>query len=78
VDRSREPGLYLGNCAEYCGTEHANMLLRVVVHPVDEFQQWAAAQQKPAAGAIIWVPGSIVYLVPAVAIAARLFSGSGR
>ncbi len=26
----REPGIYLGNCAEYCGTQHANMLLRVV------------------------------------------------
>src|SRR5438132_5665370 len=25
------PGLYLGQCAEYCGTQHANMLLRVVV-----------------------------------------------
>ncbi len=44
----REPGLYLGNCAEYCGTQHANMLLRVIVHPEGEFEQWVAAQQKPA------------------------------
>ena len=29
--RPTEPGLYLGQCAEYCGTQHANMLLRVVV-----------------------------------------------
>ena len=28
-----EPGLYLGQCAEYCGTQHAHMLLRVVVAP---------------------------------------------
>jgi cytochrome c oxidase assembly factor CtaG len=36
----------------------------------------AAKEDQAAAGAIMWVPGSIVYLVPAVAIAVRLFSGS--
>lgn len=45
----REPGTYLGQCAEYCGTEHALMLLRVVVHPRDEWDRWVAAQQQPAA-----------------------------
>ncbi|MDQ1470557.1 MAG: cytochrome c oxidase subunit [Bryobacterales bacterium] len=40
-----EPGTYLGNCAEYCGTQHANMLLRVTVEPKDEFLAWAAAQK---------------------------------
>ena len=40
----REPGLYLGQCAEYCGTQHAHMLLRVVVQPRDEFERWVAAQ----------------------------------
>jgi cytochrome c oxidase subunit 2 len=42
----RETGVYVGNCAEYCGTQHANMLLRVIVQPKAEFEQWAAAQQK--------------------------------
>jgi cytochrome c oxidase subunit II len=42
----REPGIYLGNCAEYCGTQHANMLLRVVAQAPAEFSQWAAEQQK--------------------------------
>jgi cytochrome c oxidase subunit II len=46
----REPGIYFGNCAEYCGTQHANMLLRVVAQAPDDFKRWAAAQQKPAAG----------------------------
>jgi cytochrome c oxidase subunit II len=41
-------GLYVGQCAEYCGVQHAGMLLRVVVHPKDEFAQWVAAQQAPA------------------------------
>ncbi len=45
----REPGLYLGQCAEYCGTQHAKMLLRVYVHPRQEFEAWAAAQKREAA-----------------------------
>jgi cytochrome c oxidase subunit 2 len=48
VDPS-EPGVYVGQCAEYCGTQHANMLLRVVVQPEAEFEAWASAQQRPAA-----------------------------
>ncbi len=41
----RDPGIYLGQCAEYCGTQHAKMLLRVVVHPPAEFDAWVAAQK---------------------------------
>lgn len=44
----REPGLYLGQCAEYCGTQHARMMLRVVAHPPEAFAAWVAAQQQPA------------------------------
>jgi cytochrome c oxidase subunit 2 len=43
-----QPGIYLGNCAEYCGTQHANMLLRVIAQDQGEFNEWAAEQQKPA------------------------------
>jgi cytochrome c oxidase subunit II len=42
------PGLYVGQCAEYCGLQHAGMLLRVIVHPQEEFAQWVAAQQAAA------------------------------
>jgi cytochrome c oxidase subunit 2 len=45
----REPGTYLGQCAEYCGTEHAFMLLRVVVERRDDWERWVAAQQQSAA-----------------------------
>ena len=41
------PGLYVGQCAEYCGLQHAGMLLRVIVQPQDEFAQWVATQQAP-------------------------------
>ena len=39
-------GLYLGQCAQFCGMEHARMLLRVYVDTPDQFQQWIASQQK--------------------------------
>ena len=39
------PGLYVGQCAEFCGVQHAWMLLRVIVHPNDEFAAWVAEQQ---------------------------------
>lgn len=45
----RQPGVYVGNCAEYCGTQHANMLLRVIAQSPSDFEKWAADQQKPAA-----------------------------
>jgi cytochrome c oxidase subunit 2 len=45
----QRPGTFLGQCAEFCGTQHANMLLRVVVHPKDEFARWVATQQQPPA-----------------------------
>jgi cytochrome c oxidase subunit 2 len=44
----KEPGVYLGNCAEYCGTQHANMLLRVIAQTPDDFKKWASEQQKDA------------------------------
>jgi cytochrome c oxidase subunit 2 len=41
------PGEYVGQCAEYCGTSHANMRFRVVVHPPGGFEQWVKTQQAP-------------------------------
>ncbi len=41
------PGEYIGQCAEYCGTSHANMRMRAIVHPQGGFEQWVKAQQAP-------------------------------
>jgi cytochrome c oxidase subunit II len=41
-------GLYLGQCAQYCGTQHAKMLLRVYADSPAAFQAWAAHQREPA------------------------------
>jgi cytochrome c oxidase subunit II len=45
----KEAGTYLGNCAEYCGTQHARMLLRVIAHEPDDFARWVAAERQNAA-----------------------------
>jgi cytochrome c oxidase subunit II len=44
----RETGLYLGQCAQYCGTQHAKMLLRVYVQSQGEFEHWIEQQRQPA------------------------------
>jgi cytochrome c oxidase subunit 2 len=43
----REPGVYLGQCAQFCGMQHAKMLLRVVVEPREDFERWLASQRMP-------------------------------
>jgi cytochrome c oxidase subunit 2 len=42
-------GVFPGQCAELCGVSHANMKMVLVVHPVEEFDAWVAAQQGPPA-----------------------------
>jgi cytochrome c oxidase subunit 2 len=43
-----KPGLYLGQCSQYCGTEHAKMLLRVYVDTKEQFAAWVKNQQQSA------------------------------
>ncbi|HVB86542.1 MAG TPA: cytochrome c oxidase subunit II [Candidatus Dormibacteraeota bacterium] len=43
-----QPGIYLGQCAQFCGTAHANMLLRVYVQTPSDFQRWVHQQEQPA------------------------------
>jgi cytochrome c oxidase subunit 2 len=44
-----EVGTYVGQCAQYCGTQHAKMLLNVVVQSPEDFERWAQQQKAPAA-----------------------------
>jgi len=41
-------GIYLGQCAQFCGTAHAQMLLRVYVQTPQEFAAWLENEEKPA------------------------------
>ena len=55
-----EPGLFLGQCAQYCGTQHAKMLLRVYVQPREEFDRWVHQQQQiPQSGGVM--PGQRIF-----------------
>lgn len=45
----RKTGVYLGQCALYCGTQHAHMLLRVYVESRADFDRWIQQQQAAAA-----------------------------
>lgn len=42
-------GVYRGQCAEFCGEQHARMALHVVAEPPAAFDAWLAAQARPAA-----------------------------
>jgi cytochrome c oxidase subunit 2 len=43
-----EPGIYRGQCAEYCGEQHARMALHVVVQSPEDFAAWLARQAQDA------------------------------
>jgi cytochrome c oxidase subunit 2 len=42
-------GIYRGQCAEFCGLQHAKMALFVVAEPRAKYDQWVARQREPAA-----------------------------
>ena len=43
-----KPGLYRGQCAEFCGPQHAHMALLVVADSPKDFATWTAKQRQPA------------------------------
>lgn len=43
----QQAGIYLGQCAQYCGTQHAKMLLRVYADSPSDFAAWAKHQLEP-------------------------------
>ena len=46
--QANTPGVFDGACAEYCGTEHAWMRVRVIAQTQSDFDAWQAAQAAPA------------------------------
>lgn len=43
-----QPGVYRGQCAEYCGHQHAHMALWVIAEPVEQFNAWHRNQIQSA------------------------------
>jgi cytochrome c oxidase subunit 2 len=50
--RADKPGVYRGQCAEFCGAEHAWMAFEVVADPPDRFAAWIAHQRQSAPDAV--------------------------
>jgi cytochrome c oxidase subunit 2 len=48
VIRTDEEGVFRGQCAEYCGGQHALMAFYVIAEPEDRFQEWLGLQARPA------------------------------
>lgn len=46
--QANEPGVYRGQCGEYCGEQHAHMAFLVIAEPEDRFEQWLEEQLQPA------------------------------
>jgi cytochrome c oxidase subunit 2 len=47
--RADAVGIYRGQCAEFCGLQHAHMGMKVFADPPDRFRAWLADQERPAA-----------------------------
>jgi cytochrome c oxidase subunit 2 len=43
-----QPGVFRGQCAEFCGHQHAHMAFLVIAEPPKAFSAWFEAQQHPA------------------------------
>jgi cytochrome c oxidase subunit 2 len=46
-----KPGVYRGQCTEFCGLQHAHMALYVIAQPRQAFDKWWGHQLQPAAAA---------------------------
>jgi cytochrome c oxidase subunit II len=45
---AERPGTYRGQCAEFCGWQHAHMALLVIAEPPEAFESWRAGQLRAA------------------------------
>jgi cytochrome c oxidase subunit 2 len=46
--RADQPGVYWGQCAEFCGQQHANMRFLVVAEPEEDFRKWQERMRQDA------------------------------
>jgi cytochrome c oxidase subunit 2 len=62
-----QPGRWRGQCAEYCGEQHAHMSFYMIAEPKDDFEAWLNAEAKPAIAPSTQqtVPGQQVFLTHA-------------
>jgi cytochrome c oxidase subunit II len=46
--RADTPGVYRGQCAEFCGHQHAKMAMVVIAEPRDRWERWVAHERLPS------------------------------
>jgi cytochrome c oxidase subunit 2 len=56
-----ETGVYLGQCAQYCGVQHAKMMLRVYVQTRAGFDRWIEQQRQSAVASDAVTQGRMVF-----------------
>lgn len=71
-----ESGLFLGQCAQFCGTQHAKMLLRVYVQSREDFDRWVHDQQQQAAPANPDVAAGSALFISKACFACHTISGT--
>ncbi|TBU88806.1 cytochrome c oxidase subunit II [Phytopseudomonas dryadis] len=52
-----EPGIFRGQCSEFCGTQHSNMILDVQAHAEEDFGAWLDARREPRIEALSGAAG---------------------
>ncbi len=62
--RADRPGVYRGQCGEFCGAQHARMALHVVAHPPGEFAAWLERARQPATPPVdpVAIRGQAIFL----------------
>ena len=48
---AEKPGIYRGQCTEYCGQQHAHMAIETIASQMDEFEAWRNNQLRPSPAA---------------------------
>ena len=46
--RAEKPGIYRGQCAEFCGLQHSHMAVLVIAEAPADYERWAAGQRQTA------------------------------
>jgi cytochrome c oxidase subunit II len=54
---ARKPGVYRGQCAEFCGVQHGNMAFLVIADPPAQFASWLDREAKPSLAGLSRYPG---------------------
>lgn len=54
-----QPGLFRGQCSEFCGTQHSHMVLNVQAHPDTDFEAWLQARRAPQVDPLSGAPGEL-------------------